>query len=43
MENNQSNLAKAVIAVMKELAGVEKNMTVGSGRNAYKGVADKEC
>jgi hypothetical protein len=42
MENNQSNLAKAVIAVMKELAGVEKNMTVGSGRNAYKGVADKD-
>jgi hypothetical protein len=41
MENNQSNLAKAVIAVMKEHEGVERDMTVGSGRNAYKGVKDK--
>lgn len=36
------NLAKAVIAVMREVDGVEKNMTVGSGKNSYSGVADKD-
>lgn len=36
------NLAKAVLAVMEEVKGVEKNMTVGSGGNSYKGVSDKD-
>jgi hypothetical protein len=36
------NLAKAVIAVMKDVKGVEKSMTVGSGNYSYKGVSDYE-
>lgn len=36
------NLARAVIAVMKEVKGIEKNMTVGTGNSSYSGVADKE-
>ena len=39
---NKAKLAKAVIGVMSELVGVEKNMTVGSGKNSYKGVSDKD-
>jgi len=38
----KSELAKAVIAVMKKVKGVEKSMTVGSGQNSYKGVADQD-
>ena len=34
------NLAKAIIAVMQEIKGIEKEMTVGEGRNSYKGVSD---
>src|SRR5690606_21138048 len=36
------NLAKAVIAVMKEVKGVEKNLNVGTGNYSYKGVSDQE-
>jgi len=36
------NLIKAVIAVMNEVKGIEKSMTVGNGKNSYKGVPDKE-
>jgi hypothetical protein len=36
------NLIKAVIAVMNEVKGIEKSMTVGNGQNSYKGVPDKE-
>jgi hypothetical protein len=36
------NLIKAVIAVMNEVKGIEKSMTVGNGNNSYKGVPDKE-
>lgn len=36
------NLAKAIIAVMSSVKGVEKSMTVGTGSNSYKGVADKD-
>lgn len=36
------NLAKAVIAVMKAVKGIDKSMTVGSGQNSYKGVPDQE-
>lgn len=37
-----SNLAKAIIAVMQSVKGIEKSMTIGTGNNAYKGVSDKD-
>lgn len=36
------NLAKAIIAVMKEVKGMEKNSRVGSGGNAYNGTKDQD-
>ncbi len=36
------NLAKAVLAVMKEVKGIEKSMTVGDGKYSYKGVPDQQ-
>lgn len=39
---NKANLAKAVIAVMKKVKGIEKSMQVGSGTMSYKGVPDQE-
>ena len=36
------NLIKAVIAVMNEVKGIEKSMTVGDGKMSYKGVPDQE-
>jgi hypothetical protein len=36
------NLIKSVIAVMNEVKGIEKSMTVGEGRMSYKGVPDQE-
>lgn len=42
MKPEKSELAKAVIAVMKEVKGIEKSMTVGNGNNSYKGVPDQE-
>lgn len=36
------NLAKAIIEVMKDVKGVEKSMTVGSGNYSYQGVSDYE-
>lgn len=39
---NKSALAAAIVAVMKEVKGIEKNMTVGSGNYGYKGVADQD-
>lgn len=38
----KTNLAKAIIAVMKEIKGIEKSTTIGTGNNAYKGVPDYE-
>lgn len=35
-------LAKAVVAVMTEVKGIEKKLNVGVGNSAYKGVADKD-
>jgi hypothetical protein len=35
------NLAKAVIAVMNEVKGIDKSLVVGSGAMSYKGVADQ--
>lgn len=35
-------IAKAVLAVMREVKNIEKSMTVGSGNMSYKGVPDFE-
>ena len=35
-------LALAVLNVMKEVKGIDKTMTVGSGASSYKGVPDQE-
>lgn len=42
MSDLKGNLAKAIIAVMKEVKGVEKNTTVGTGNSSYKGVKDQD-
>lgn len=44
MKSSESlkEISKAIIAVMKEVKGIDKSMTVGSGTNAYKGVSDKD-
>ena len=34
-------LAKAVIAVMKEVKGMEKNSKVGTGNHSYSGTKDQ--
>lgn len=39
---SKSNLAKAVISVMKAVKNIDKNSNVGSGSNSYKGVSDKD-
>ncbi|WP_312900232.1 ERF family protein [Chryseobacterium taichungense] len=39
---NKSNLYKAILKVMKAVKNIDKSMTVGSGANSYKGVADKD-
>ena len=36
------NLAKAVIKVMSEVKGMEKNSNVGYGRNSYNGTKDSD-
>lgn len=36
------NLAKAIIAVMKDVKGIDKTLTVGEGKMSYKGVPDQE-
>jgi len=38
----KGELAKAIIAVMNDVAGIEKSLTVGSGNSSYKGVSDKD-
>ena len=38
----KTNLAKAIIAVMQSVKGIDKTMTIGTGNNSYKGVSDKE-
>ena len=35
-------LTAAVIQVMKTVKNIEKNMTIGTGNNSYKGVSDKD-
>jgi hypothetical protein len=41
-EVKPKNLVQAVMQVMKEVKGIEKGLTVGSGNHSYKGVADKD-
>jgi hypothetical protein len=36
------NLVEAVLKVMEECSTIDKSMTVGSGRNSYKGVSDAD-
>lgn len=36
------NIAKAIIAVMKEVKGMEKNSRVGTGNHAYNGTKDQD-
>ena len=36
------NIAKAIISVMSDVKGMEKNSQVGSGRNAYNGTKDAD-
>jgi len=36
------NLSKAIIKVMSEVKGMEKNSEVGSGRNSYNGTKDSD-
>ena len=36
------NISQAICAVMADVKNVEKGATVGAGRNAYKGVSDKD-
>ena len=38
----KTNLAQAIIAVMQEVKGIEKSMTIGTGNSSYKGVPDQE-
>lgn len=38
---NKTNIAKAIVAVMEEVRGIEKTMTVGEGNYSYKGVSDQ--
>ena len=35
-------ITKAIINVMKEVKNIDKNIQVGDGKSAYKGVADKD-
>lgn len=36
------NIAKAIVNVMREVKSIEKNATIGSGSNTYKGIADED-
>lgn len=38
----KGELAKAIIAVMKAVKGIDKSMVIGSGQSSYKGVPDQE-
>ena len=36
------NLAKAILCVMKDVKGIDKTLTVGTGNSSYEGVPDQE-
>ena len=40
--NEKTEIYKAIANVMKDVKGIDKSMTVGEGRNAYKAVSDKD-
>jgi len=40
--DGKKNLAKAILSVMGEVAGIEKSMSVGYGQGAYRGVSDRD-
>lgn len=43
METNiNKNLATAIIAVMKDVKGIDKNMKIGTGGSSYNGVSDQD-
>ena len=42
MNNENKNIAAAIIAVMKAVKGIDKTMTIGTGSSSYKGVPDQE-
>jgi len=41
-QTKPKNLVSAVLQVMNEVKGIEKNLTVGSGNYSYKGVSDSD-
>lgn len=38
----KSKIAIAILAVMESVKGIDKGMTIGTGGNTYKGIADKD-
>lgn len=38
----KQTLHGAIVCVMQEVKNIDKSMTIGEGRNSYKGVADKD-
>ena len=42
MTDKKDQIAKAILAVMNDVKGVDKSMTVGTGQSSYKGVPDQE-
>lgn len=41
-KTENKNLIAAVIKVMNAVKSIEKNMTIGTGGNSYKGISDKD-
>ena len=39
---SEQKLHSAIIAVTQDVKSIDKEMTIGSGNNSYKGVADKD-
>jgi hypothetical protein len=39
---NKTELYKAIASVMRDVKGIDKSMTIGTGNNAYKGISDKD-
>ena len=42
MDYIKTNIAKAIIEVMKAVKGIDKSMVIGTGNSSYKGVPDQE-
>lgn len=41
-QSNMKQITEAMLNVMKAISNIEKNKVVGEGRNAYKGVEDRD-